>query len=96
MCSENYPDWLIPLFIDNRIGAPEKKRPAATVDLICGTPWFMIKSDYVIERVDSMKDYLSDYPQYEKNREATSQNVERFCAYMKVKNLELQNAFKEL
>lgn len=89
MCSENYVDWLIPLFIDNRIGAPEKKWPETIMTLIRDTYSFMNNSNYVKLRVDPMMKYLVDYPQYTINRDATSKNVKRFYKYMEDKKLEL-------
>ena len=95
MCSENYADFLVALFIDNRIGAPEKKWPSTIMDLIGGTYWFMRESDYVKLRVDPMMKYLSDYPQYHSNREVISENVKLFCNYMKKEKIELDAAFEK-
>ncbi len=78
MCSENYINYLIPLYKENKLGNPNAPWPESLHKLVSGTPFFMNQLDVVQSRVNSMMRYLSGYPQYRENRISISYNIQQF------------------
>ncbi|MBT3297792.1 hypothetical protein HN385_02620 [archaeon] len=78
MCSENYTNYLIPLYKENKIANPDSSWPENLHNLISGTPFFMNQLEVVQSRVNPIMKYLSGYPQYRENKIAISYNIVQF------------------
>jgi len=78
MCSENYMDYLVPLYIENKIGNPKAPWPKDLNELLRGTPFFMNELKVTQDRVEPIMKYLSKHPEYKENKERITSNLKKF------------------